>query len=62
MKNFTKFLGKNKSLLMRVVLVVVGMVWGGSVFAASITSSGTGNWSASAWPTTNRTGTITATT
>lgn len=33
-----------------------------SVFAASVTSSASGNWSATAWPNTGRTGTITTST
>ncbi len=48
MKNFTKFLGGNRSGWMKVLLVVVGMVLGAYSFAATITSTGTGNWSATA--------------
>ena len=45
MKNFTKFLGRNRSGMLKVLLVVVGMVWGSHAHATNyyIAPSGTGN-------------------
>ncbi len=45
MKNFTKFLGRNRSGMMKVLLVVVGMVWGVGAWGQLQTyNSGSGSW------------------
>ena len=40
MKNFTKFLGGNRSGWMKVLLVLVGMVWGVNGYSATRTWDG----------------------
>ena len=48
MKNFTKFLGGNRSGMLKVLLVVIGMVWGGSIYSQtdifSETFDGVNSW------------------
>ena len=48
MKNFTKFLGGNRSGILKVLLVVVAMVWGGSIYSQtdifSETFDGVNSW------------------
>jgi hypothetical protein len=52
MGNFTKKLGGNRSGVMKVLLVVVGMVWGFGAWGATRYSVATGNWNAtSTWST-----------
>jgi hypothetical protein len=57
MKNFTKFLGGNRTGVIKVLLVVVGMMFIARANAATYYSRATGNWSATTtWSTVSHAG------
>ena len=54
MENFTKFLGRNRTGMLKVLLLVVGMVWCHFSYSADRYSVANGNWnSTSTWSATN---------